>query len=127
MATVHKITLGQRIGRTDYTAHTLVVRAYEHIKPYFSESPEEMKFIRASGKVLTSLFDQRLAQNRRRGVVHLDIWYDNMSITGEGRITLFDFDNCGNGWPVLDVGYFCMQLFYTQPDKEEYEKSGAVF
>jgi Ser/Thr protein kinase RdoA (MazF antagonist) len=50
-----------------------------------------------------------------------------MSITDEGRITLFDFDNCGNGWPVLDVGYFCMQLFFTQPDREEYEKKRSSF
>jgi Ser/Thr protein kinase RdoA (MazF antagonist) len=127
MAEMHKITLSQRIGRTDYTAHKLAVWAYENTKSFFSESLEEMKFIRASGKVLTSLFDQTSAEDMRRGVVHLDIWYDNMSITDEGRITLFDFDNCGNGWPVLDVGYFCMQLFFTQPDKEEYEKKRSSF
>ena len=50
-----------------------------------------------------------------------------MSITEDSKITLFDFDNCGNGWLVLDIGYFCMQLFHTQPDKNEYEKKRNSF
>lgn len=51
----------------------------------------------------------------------MDIWYDNMAITKENEITIFDFDFCGNGWQILDVGYFCKQLFFIESDKNQYE------
>jgi Ser/Thr protein kinase RdoA (MazF antagonist) len=127
MANMHQATHNQRINRTVYTADYLGHQAYGQVKPYFSESLEEMKFIKGAAEKLVSVFDHSPAPDLRQGIVHLDIWYDNMSITESGEITLFDFDNCGNGWLVLDIGYFCMQLFYTQPDKKEYEKKFAAF
>jgi Ser/Thr protein kinase RdoA (MazF antagonist) len=127
MARMHQVTFNQRIYRMDYTAHNVALVAYQQAKEYFSESLEEMQFIKASGEKLKTLFYQNTDPDIRQGIVHLDIWYDNMSITEEGQITLFDFDNCGNGWLILDIGYFCMQLFYTQPDKSAYDKKLAGF
>src|SRR5690606_16276969 len=37
------------------------------------------------------------------------------------EITIFDFDFCGNGAQILDVGYFCKQLFFIESDKKQYE------
>ncbi|QHT68468.1 phosphotransferase [Rhodocytophaga rosea] len=121
LANMHTVTLHQPINRIQYNIDSLVAKAYQQAKLYISESLEEMKFIQASAEVLHAVFEASAAPDIRRGIVHLDVWYDNMSITDAGKITLFDFDNCGNGWLVLDIGYFCMQLFYTQPDKKEYE------
>jgi Ser/Thr protein kinase RdoA (MazF antagonist) len=121
MGRMHKTTLEKRINRVDYNIEILSESAYLQAKIYFSESLEEMQFIKTSAKVLAAEFGGNAA-GIRSGVVHMDIWYDNMSITDKGQITLFDFDNCGNGWLILDIGYFCMQLFHTQPDKPEYEK-----
>lgn len=39
----------------------------------------------------------------------------------KNEITLFDFDFCGNGWHILDVEYFCKQLFLIESDKKQYE------
>ncbi len=44
-----------------------------------------------------------------------------MAITGEKEITIFDFDFCGNGKQIIDVAYFCKQLFFIEPDKDVYE------
>lgn len=50
-----------------------------------------------------------------------------MSIHQDGTITLFDFDNCGNGWLVLDLGYYCMQLYQIEADKAVYEAKKQSF
>jgi len=48
-------------------------------------------------------------------------------VNQEDGITIFDFDNCGNGPLILDVGYFCKQLFFIEADKEEYESKVKSF
>jgi Ser/Thr protein kinase RdoA (MazF antagonist) len=57
----------------------------------------------------------------------MDIWYDNMNLTAQNEITLFDFDFCGNGWLVLDVAYFCKQLFHIETNKSEYAQKVQRF
>ena len=51
----------------------------------------------------------------------MDIWYDNMAVEKDNKITIFDFDFCGNGWHILDVSYFCKQLFFIESDKKQYK------
>lgn len=120
----HHFTRDKHIERVAYTADVLVNWAHEQLIKYFSEELEEMRFIKAAGIVLTKLFGN---PQLTKGIVHLDLWYDNMCVQDDGTVTFFDFDNCGNGWLVLDVGYYCMQLFYTEPDKEEYEQKKEAF
>ena len=49
----------------------------------------------------------------------MDIWYDHMAAMNEIEITIFDF--CGSGWQILDIEYFCKQLFFIESDKKQYE------
>lgn len=121
---MHNVTKGQTINRSDYSVETLVKWAYAQAANYISAGLEEMKAIQNSVQALSVAFSR---YPLRRGIVHLDIWYDNMAITDDGQVTLFDFDNCGNGWLILDVGYYCMQLFYTEPDKAQYEEKKKAF
>ncbi len=76
-----------------------------------------MEFI----KEIEETFQNSDFNNIQNGVVHMDIWYDNMAVYNKNEITIFDFDFCGNGWQVLDVGYFCKQLFFIESDKTQYE------
>jgi len=39
----------------------------------------------------------------------------------------FNFDNCGNGALILDIGYFCKQLFFIETDKKEYIRKVKSF
>ena len=81
----------------------------------------EIKFIKKQGTKISQFFEQAETSQIKSGIVHLDIWYDNMNITNKDEITIFDFDFCGNGWLLLDVAYFLNQLFNIEIDKKEYE------
>ncbi len=117
MAKIHNVTLNKNIDRVSYNKKSLIEKPYEYLQNYFSENLLEMKFIKEFGENFqNSDFD-----NIQNGVVHMDIWYDNMAITKENEITIFDFDFCGNGWCILDIGYFCKQLFLIESDKSQYE------
>lgn len=117
MANFHEATSSTTINRISYDREKLLELPYHHLKPFFSEKLPEMEFI----KEIRGFFQESDFQNTRNGIVHMDIWYDNMAVTAENDITLFDFDFCGNGAQILDVGYFCKQLFHIETDKHEYE------
>lgn len=55
------------------------------------------------------------------------MWYDNIAITNENKVTVFDFDFFGNGPLILDIAYFCKHLFIIEPDKETYNKKTQAF
>ncbi|WP_299888260.1 phosphotransferase [uncultured Lacinutrix sp.] len=117
MAKIHNLTSNTTIDRISYDKESLIKLPYEHLKEHFSEKLPEMEFI----KGIDQFFKKTDFENSRNGVVHMDIWYDNMAITNEKEITFYDFDFCGNGIQILDVGYFCKQLFHIETDKKEYE------
>ena len=73
-----------------------------------------------------TLFEKVKQDDVKTGIIHLDIWNDNMHIADTG-ITVFDFDFCGNGYLILDVAYFMTQLFHAEPDKKIYETKVATF
>lgn len=127
MAELHEHTQGLNLARIAYNAQTLAQLPYNYAREHYDESLEEMKFVKQAGEYLTALFEQADGTQIRTGVVHLDLWYDNMNIQEDDTSTLFDFDFCGNGWLVLDVAYFALQLFNTEPDKKVYEVKLASF
>ncbi len=123
MAKIHNLTLNKTIDRVSYNKKSLIEIPYEQLKQFFSEKLPEMKFIKEFREsFLNSDFDYI-----QHGVVHMDIWYDNMAVTDEKEITIFDFDFCGNGRQILDVGYFCKQLFLIESDKNQYEIKAQSF
>lgn len=124
MANLHQQTLNREINRVNYSIDKLVKNAYHEATAYISESLDEMKWIRDfEPRLQKALNDDAL----RKGIVHLDIWYDNMSVDEGNKITFFDFDNCGNGPLILDLGYFCLQQYCIEPDKSIYEQKKAAF
>ncbi|MPR33143.1 phosphotransferase [Salmonirosea aquatica] len=127
MARMHQGTLNLNLKRVDYTVQELAVLPYQYAKKYYDESLEEMQFVKKAGGYLATFFAQADTSQLRKGVVHLDLWYDNMNIVDDSDITLFDFDFCGNGWLFLDVSYFVVQLFNTEPDKERYTSKLNAF
>ena len=117
MAKIHNHTLNKTIKRISYNKKSLLESPYEHLRQFFSDKLPEMEFIKEIGRS----FQNSDYDNIPNGVVHMDIWYDNMAVKNANQITIFDFDFCGNGWQVLDVGYFCKQLFFIEADKKQYE------
>jgi len=86
-----------------------------------------MKYIKQISSKISEKFENINLSEHQKGIVHLDIWYDNMSVNEGNEITIFDFDNCGNGFLILDIGYFCKQLFFIESDKNEYEMKVESF
>jgi Ser/Thr protein kinase RdoA (MazF antagonist) len=127
MAKIHNVTENKKIDRVNYNTEILLNESYNHLKSFFSEELDEMKFLKEiNDKIPKRINESNLLENKN-GIVHLDIWYDNLSVNNENEITIFDFDNCGNGLLILDVGYFCKQLFFIESDKNEYESKTKSF
>jgi Ser/Thr protein kinase RdoA (MazF antagonist) len=127
MAQIHQITQQQTLQRVTYNPYTLTERPYVLAKAHFPASNEEMMFVKRASEFFTAEFEKIDRTAVRWGGVHLDIWYDNMSIQEESAVTLFDFDFCGNGYLLYDIAYFIMQLYYTEPDKQHYQRKRDAF
>ncbi|MDY0930320.1 phosphotransferase [Chryseobacterium sp. CFBP8996] len=121
MAKIHNITASKKIERVNYNSDVLMNKAYDQLNLFFSNDLSEMKYIKQITSKISKNFEESNLSENQKGIVHLDIWYDNLSVNKENEITIFDFDNCGNGLLILDVGYFCKQLFFIESDKNEYE------
>jgi len=118
MAKFHLATENQALLRVKYDRDTLMELSYQHALRYFSKENKEMVYIRKLIDQSREVFDNVDDQQLRSGIVHMDLWYDNMNVNNRSKVTIFDFDFCGNGWQVLDIAYYLMQLFHTVQDKE---------
>jgi Ser/Thr protein kinase RdoA (MazF antagonist) len=127
MARFHNLTANEQLNRVTYTSEVLLDQSYDKIKRFFPVHLEEMQHIKTINEKIAKRFHTYDQQQNQKGIVHLDIWYDNFSVAENNEITLFDFDNCGKGWLILDVGYFCKQLFFIEADKNDYEEKVSHF
>lgn len=127
MGHLHQLTAGQPLARPTYTPEVLLNQAYAAAQTFFADELPEMQYLRETSARLAQAFAAAGPAAAPAGAVHLDIWYDNMAITPQDEITLFDFDFCGNGPAVLDVAYFCKQLFHIEADPRQYEEKVAHF
>lgn len=119
MARFHQVTHHQTIARVVYTSDLLLVDSFEKLKPFLAPDTDEMIFMASAQQYLVAEFRKVNLDEVRRGVVHLDIWFDNLNITQGQEVTLFDFDFCGNGWLCLDVAYYILQVHSTEKDEGE--------
>ncbi len=127
MAKIHTITENKTIERVHYDSEILLNQSYHILKTYFSEGLDEMKFLKELSLKIIKKVTESDFSGVTKGIIHLDIWYDNLSVNKNNEITIFDFDNCDNGALILDVGYFCKQLFFIESDKNEYEQKATSF
>ncbi len=127
MAKIHTITAAKKINRINYTSDVLLNKAYDKLNLFFPEDLNEMKYLKQISSTIAKRFETIALSEGQKGIVHLDIWYDNLSVNKVNEITIFDFDNCGNGSLILDIGYFCKQLFFIESDKKEYETKVESF
>lgn len=127
MADFHSCTLDQTIDRVAYTAETLLVRPLAQLAGYLPADTEEMGMMKSMQTVLLGVLSGADATDIRQGTVHLDLWFDNINVADDGTATIFDFDFCGNGWLCLDIAYYMMQLYFVEPDEEQYQRKLDAF
>jgi Ser/Thr protein kinase RdoA (MazF antagonist) len=118
MARLHKITHNLTLQRVEYTPEVVLKNSFEKLKNYLPADTEEMQFMAKAQLRLLDILQSVNAAEVRQGVLHLDIWFDNMVIC-DGDVTLFDFDFCGNGMLCYDIAYSVLQIHSTEKDKHE--------
>jgi Ser/Thr protein kinase RdoA (MazF antagonist) len=124
MGQIHQATMDLKLDRPTYNAQTILIDSFEELKSFLPADTEEMTFMASAQSFLLNEFANADTTKLRQGIVHLDIWFDNLNIDKEGKVTLFDFDFCGNGWLCLDLAYYIMQVYSTE--KEENERNIKV-
>ena len=116
---IHQITQNQSATRPTYTPDILSPDELPEIAAYLPAHTPEWSFLRHTQTIVQSILSDVAPKDLRHGLVHLDFWADNVHVSGS-RITVFDFDFCGNGWLALDVAYYLLQAFRTTPDPADY-------
>jgi Ser/Thr protein kinase RdoA (MazF antagonist) len=121
MARMHKVTQQMPLQRVQYNPAVLLLHPFERLKQFISIETEEMRFMQHAQKHLLQLYYNAPAAALRQGVVHMDIWFDNLNIHNSEAITLFDFDFCGNGWQLHDIAYYMLQLMATEKEPGQHQ------
>ncbi|QCR22973.1 phosphotransferase [Pontibacter sp. SGAir0037] len=127
MAGIHQATKDYNLNRVSYTSKTLLTDAYQTTAAFFGAGSEEMAFVEKLTAYLVGEAEKVEQEQVRKGAVHLDMWFDNMHFEGESRVTIFDFDFCGNGLLCYDISYFLFQLYHTNLDEAAYELKAESF
>jgi Ser/Thr protein kinase RdoA (MazF antagonist) len=127
MARMHQVTQSLTIQRVQYDSRILLIDSFELMKQYISINTEEMQFMQRAQRYLLRQYLNAPSHLLRKGVVHLDIWFDNMNIHNNEDVTIFDFDFCGNGWLLHDIAYYMLQLYNTEREEEVYKRKLEQF
>lgn len=110
MAQLHRVTHNFTLQRITYTPNILLVDSLNDVRKFLSANTEEMAFMETAQTRLLQEFSKADASQVRNGAVHLDIWFENLNVTRDNKVTLFDFDFCGNGWLCLDMAFYILQV-----------------
>ncbi|NBA87439.1 phosphotransferase [Emticicia sp. CRIBPO] len=127
MAQMHKVTHDLSLKRVNYGTETLLSEPLKYISQFLSAEADEMGFLLSTREVLLKHIREANTDEIRKGIIHTDIWCDNLNILNNEEVTLFDFDFCGNGWLVQDVAYYILQIKSTEKVNEEYKEKKAWF
>lgn len=110
MARLHQITHNKTLQRVHYTPQVLLEDSLVQLATFLPAHTEEMAFMQSTQHYLRQIWAEADTSQIRQGIVHLDIWFDNLNLATDGTATIFDFDFCGNGWLCLDLAYYVLQL-----------------
>ena len=127
MAQIHLLTENLVLKRETYNYDSLIEKPLTQIANFLSTESEEFHFLNNTKELLKSELESTEFSAVPSGAVHLDIWFDNLNIDKDGRITLFDFDFCGNGPLCLDIAYYVMQLHNTEREENNLKSRLRAF
>jgi len=127
MAQIHQTSEELNLERITYTPQVLLFDSFEKIEKVFGTDSAEFDFLKQTQQELSSFFTKINQEQMRNGSVHLDLWADNLSIDHNNKITLFDFDFCGNGFLVLDIAFHLVMLSFFEQDEEKLKEKQNHF
>lgn len=124
---IHQLSVEMKLDRVNYSLSFLLEESLEKIKNRLSIKSEAFCYLDSKRRDIREKIARSKQTPLRKGIVHLDIWNDNLHISEDGKITIFDFDFCGNGWLALDIAYYIMQLINTEKKITECKANIAAF
>lgn len=127
LAKIHKSTENYTLNRITYDTTVLLVDSVKRTREFFNKENDEITFLEKMADFLQNEFENVKNEQIRFGAVHLDVWFDNLHFNNENKVTVFDFDFCGNGKLCLDISYFLFQLFSTNLNENEYQEKAENF
>ncbi len=119
MARLHQVGEKLTLSRPHYQVPTMMADGLGHIHRFLDPDEEAMKRMKRMQGEFLSRWEKLNQSGFRRGVVHLDIWPDNIHVDDKGELTLFDFDFCGHGFLTLDLAYYHLQLHQLERDQAQ--------
>ncbi|MEJ2881091.1 phosphotransferase enzyme family protein [Pedobacter sp. GR22-6] len=127
MAKIHQTTLNLKLERITYSPKAVLEDSFLNLARFLPADSEESAWMIYAKQYLSDEMNKADISQLRSGAVHLDIWFDNMNITKDGEVTIFDFDFCGNGWLAYDIAYYILQLHSTEKDISQRDLKIASF
>ncbi len=73
-------------------------------------SPADRRFVEEQVSDIRGRLDTFTRGPDLWGIIHGDIHSQNLHVTDDGSITLFDFDLCAYGWRAYDVAYYYTRI-----------------
>ena len=123
MARMHRVAGTEILKRITYNWQTLVTESLPKIAAFLpADCPEFLQLLALLDRLRPEL--EPLIPQLPQGVVHLDIWFDNLNVDSDGTVTLFDFDFCGNGPLALDLAYNRFQQYFL--DSQRFNENAAA-
>ena len=128
MAQIHQVTHNLQLQRVTYAPKVVLQDPFEYLEKFLPAGSDELTWMLSAQNYLLQQIAASDEQQLRNGSVHMDIWFDNIHITRDGTVNIFDFDFCGNGWLAYDIAYYILQLHSTEKDVTERElKKNSFF
>jgi len=104
--------IGESRARERYDATLLVDHQLHRIAPFLEQAAVRAELFALGARLTSSLDDPRLDW----GICHMDLTLDNVHLTDDGTITVFDFDSAGPCWRAAEawgVMRFSVPFFET--------------
>ena len=120
MGKMHRLAVGyspEKRLRPAWNSHELGGDLTEMIPASQSAVADRIRELEAQALALP-------VEKNSYGLVHYDVHEGNMLIDRNGRINLFDFDDCSMNWFAFDIA---VALFYMVTNAEEPEKVAMEF
>jgi len=86
--------------------------------------PTSQPIVREKATVLLDYLSSLRKDHQSYGLIHQDAHAGNFFVDEEGKITLFDFDDCVYGWYIYDIA---MVVFYVITNHEDPVGAGTTF
>lgn len=127
LAKMHQIGNDKKLNRPTYSPESMMNQGLQAISNFLSPSQPEMQYLMNLKEHLSRKLREKAFQNLDSGIVHMDLWFDNINVNDDEEVTIFDFDFCGNGYLALDIAYYQLQLFNTEVVPEKRNEKQQAF